>query len=113
MKLKPIKDKKKIEKIFSEGEFVKSNSISAKWYNFEDDDFGFGISVPKKLIPSAVRRNKIKRRIRSVLIKSDLVRNVRMGVCVFLLYQSSKDLSFSEIQVKVVELLKKLTKSFD
>tara|TARA_A200000113_G_C8662417_1_gene289591 strand:+ start:241 stop:582 length:342 start_codon:yes stop_codon:yes gene_type:complete len=113
MKLKPIKDKKKIEKIFSEGEFVKSNSISAKWYNFEDDDFGFGISVPKKLIPSAVRRNKIKRRIKSVLIKSDLARNVRMGIYVFLLYGSRKDLSFSEIQLKVVELLKKLSKSFD
>ena len=36
MKLKPIKDKKKIEKIFEKGSFIKFEFLAVKFYDFNN-----------------------------------------------------------------------------
>lgn len=65
MKLKPLKDKKKIDLIFEKGSFIRSGSVAIKFYDFNKSTSEYGVSVPKKIFPSAVTRNKIKRQVRS------------------------------------------------
>ena len=105
MKLKPIKDKKKIEAIFQGGRFVKGNTISAK-ISFLDNGEGlcFGISVPKKLVSSAVDRNLIKRRIREQIKFSSFSKVSLFGLCIFILYSSSSVLSSDEIKLALDDL---------
>ena len=59
-----LKNKNKIDLIFEKGCTIKGNGILIKTYDFEDGLVEFGVSVPKKLYPSAVKRNLIKIRMR-------------------------------------------------
>ena len=76
MKLKLIKDKKKIEKIFELGSFIKYGSVAVKFYDFNNCPSEYGVSVPKKTFPLAVTRNKIKRRLRNII--NDAVKNIAL-----------------------------------
>ena len=51
MKLKPIKDKKKIDIIFEKGTLLRGKNVSIKFYNFNDDGVSYGLAVPKKKHP--------------------------------------------------------------
>ena len=62
MKLKPIKDKKKIDMIFEKGLFIRGDILSIKLYDFNDNNCFYGISIPKKNIRRSVDRNLLKRR---------------------------------------------------
>ena len=87
MKLKPIKDKKKIATIFEKGRVINGKNISIRVYRFKGVDQGDVISVPKKNFPLAVNRNLLKRRLRSVIGKVSFPKN---GVSFFLIYFSIK-----------------------
>ena len=62
--LRTLKGDKKIETLFNSGKVVKVKGLLIRYYNFNDNEVCFGVSVPKKLFPSAVKRNLIKRRLR-------------------------------------------------
>ena len=104
MKIKPIKDKKKITTLFEKGRVLVGQNISIRLYNFEGEEPGYVISVPKKNFPLAVKRNLIKRRFRAVLSKS-LFSRLGNGVSFFIIYVSKRVLSSLEIEN---ELKKKL-----
>ena len=67
MKLKPIKDKKKITAIFEKGRVINGKNISVRAFDLQDGKRGYVVSVPKKNFPLAVNRNLIKRRLRAAL----------------------------------------------
>lgn len=65
--------KKAFERIFNDGKWGGSGSISLKYKEMEGEEPKIGFMVGKKVSKSAVKRNKIKRQMREVirlLIKS-------------------------------------------
>ena len=83
--LVPLKNKKKIELIFDKGEIIKKGPILLKFYNFNDNENGYAVSVPKKHFKSAVSRNKIKRQLREIINKQVAIKN---GIGFFIIYNS-------------------------
>tara|TARA_B100001248_G_C27233427_1_gene385907 strand:+ start:10 stop:342 length:333 start_codon:yes stop_codon:yes gene_type:complete len=102
MKLRPIKDKKKIDVIFEKGTLLRGNKISIKFYNFNDNSASYGLAVPKKNIPLANKRNLIKRRLRAIVSKSSFPK-LSVGVSFFILYNSKMVLTSSEIESALKE----------
>ena len=97
MKIKPIKDKKKITTLFEKGRVIVGQNISIRLYNFEGEEPGYVISVPKKNFPLAVKRNLIKRKLRAILSKR-LFSEFGDGVSFFIIYTSKKVLTSLEIE---------------
>ena len=97
MKLRPIKDKKKIDVIFEKGTLLRGKNVSIKFYNFNDNGASYGLAVPKKNIPLASKRNLIKRRLRAVISKTSFA-ELNIGVSFFIIYNSNKALSSLEIE---------------
>ena len=97
MKLKPIKDKKKITAVFEKGKIINGRNISVRVYSFDGEEPGYVISVPKKSFPLAVKRNLIKRRLRAILSKR-FFSEFGDGVSFFIIYNSKEVLSLSEIE---------------
>ena len=104
MKLKPIKDKKKINIIFEKGVVINGSNISIRVHNFEGEEPGYVISVPKKNYPLAVTRNLIKRRLREAIVRCPADKD---GGSFFLIYISKKIASSSEMVSELTDLLKK------
>ena len=108
MKLRPIKDKKKIDVIFEKGTLLRGNKISIKFYNFNDNSASYGLAVPKKNIPLASKRNLIKRRLRAIISKSSF-RGFDIGVSFFIIYHSNVVLTLLDIENN----LKKAVSDYD
>ena len=109
MKLKPIKDKKKIDAIFNKGVFIGGQRLSIKFLKFNSEGGFYGISVSKKLFPLAVTRNLIKRRIRSELRNLDLTKIVSSNVSFFLIFSNNGEIPKSTDLIADIEsLLKKV-----
>ena len=104
---KYLKNKNKIDLIFEKGSTIKGNGLLLKTYNFEDGLVEFGVSVSKKLYPSAVKRNLIKRRIREQVNGLGFVDLMSKGVSFFMIYTSREILSSKEIRKRVEELIQK------
>ena len=104
---KYLKNKNKIDLIFEKGSTIKGNGLLLKTYNFEDGLVEFGVSVSKKLYPSAVKRNLIKRRIREQVNGLGFVDLMSKGVSFFMVYTSREILSSKEIRERVVGLMQK------
>mgnify|MGYP001433577389 FL=1 len=104
---KYLKNKNKIDLIFEKGSTIKGNGLLLKTYNFEDGLVEFGVSVSKKLYPSAVKRNLIKRRIKEQVNGLGFVELMSKGVSFFMIYTSREILSSKEIRERVEELIQK------
>ena len=104
MKLKPIKDKKKITTLFEKGRIINGENISIRVHKFKGEEQGYVISVPKKNFPLAVNRNLLKRRLRSALARIPANKD---GVSFFLIYLSKQVISSIEILNELTTLLKK------
>ena len=104
---KYLKNKNKIDLIFEKGSTIKGNGLLLKTYNFEDGLVEFGVSVSKKLYPSAVKRNLIKRRIKEQVNGLGFVELMSKGVSFFMIYTSREILSSKEIKERVEELIQK------
>ena len=103
--LVPLKNKKKIELIFDKGKTIKKGSILLKFYDFSDNENEYAVSVPKRHIKSAVSRNKIKRQLREIINKQDLIRK---GISFFIIYNSSEISDFIKLKGLTMSLLNKL-----
>ena len=103
MKLRPIKDKKKITAIFEKGSVINGQNISIRVYSFEGEEPGYVISVPKRNFPLAVNRNLIKRRLRAGL--DDLsIDNHKLSL--FLIYVSKEIVSSLTLKKELTDLIK-------
>ncbi len=101
-----LKSKKEIELLFKKG-----TSCSVKFlraiYLSGDSSLKIGVSVPKKLIPLAVKRNLIKRKIKEQIktLPGDLLENKKGSL--FVLFQGRRDVSSKEILKCVNDLFLK------
>ena len=105
MKLKPIKDKKKITALFEKGRVINGKNISIRALEHQDNTPGYVISVPKKNFPLAVNRNLIKRRLRAGL--ADLsIDNHKLSL--FLIYISKEIISGLALKKELKNLAKNI-----
>ena len=107
--LRTLKGDKKIETLFEKGFVLKEKNILLKGYDFGEEESFFGVSVSKRFFKSAVDRNRIKRKLRSVVRKSPATANIKKGFSFFIIYNTPKTLGFDDIEVKVALLLKRLS----
>lgn len=98
-----VKRERDFNDIFTKGNNVANRRFVIYWLPKEQEHFRVGLSASKKL-GNAVTRNKIKRRIRHVLIEfqdqlvtSDFVVIARKGV---------EDLGYQEIKQNLLHVLK-------
>ena len=109
MKLKPIKDKKRIDAIFNKGVFISGGRLSVKFLKFDSGGGFYGISVSKKLFPLAVTRNLIKRRVRSQLRSLDLTNIASNNISFFLIFSNNGAIPKSaDLICDIKSLLKKV-----
>ncbi len=71
--------------------------------NHDQEHFKFAISVPKKF-GNAVKRNKMKRRIREIIKDESILPNIDFFVVA---KAKSQSLDFNEIKMNMQKLLKK------
>jgi len=57
-----LKNKNKIDLIFKKGSTIKGRGLLLKTYDFEDNLVEFGVSVSKKLYPSAVKEKPYQKK---------------------------------------------------
>ena len=105
MKLKPIKDKKKITAIFEKGRVINGKNISVRAFDLQDGKRGYVVSVPKKNFPLAVNRNLIKRRLRAALTGLS-INNHKLSF--FLIYISKKIIPGLELKKELTDLIKNI-----
>ena len=105
MKLKPIKDKKKITIIFEKGRVINGKNISVRAFDLQDEVPGYVVSVPKKNFPLAVNRNLIKRRLRAALTALP-INNHKLSF--FLIYISKKIIPGLELKKELTDLIKNI-----
>ena len=103
MKLRPIKDKKKITVIFEKGRVINGKNISVRAFALQDEKNGYVVSVPKKNFPLAVNRNLIKRRLRAGLAGLSINDH---KLSFFLIYISKKIMPSLALKKELANLIK-------
>ena len=107
MKLRPIKDKKKIAAVFEKGRIISGKNMSLRILKLQDEEPGYIISVPKKNFPLAVNRNLIKRRIKEQIKSTKLAKKLSNNFSFFIIYLSKKILASAEIKKELEFLAQK------
>ena len=110
-----LKNKIEIESLFSEGNrfFEYPFNVICKLDSNSDSTLKMAVSVPKKKIPNATDRNKIKRLVREAFRKNKTIiqqpleaKNVKLHL--MLVYSQSSIISMSEIEDKISVTLQRL-----
>ncbi len=103
-----LKSRKEISRIFKNGIFLYSDYLSLGYTISENDNntHKLAVSVPKKLFKSAVKRNKIKRRIKELfrLNKSNLYNFSEKSSVFFniiIIYKHKEILSYQQIDREI------------
>ncbi|MCP4460646.1 MAG: ribonuclease P protein component [Cytophagales bacterium] len=109
-KVEKLTGKKKIEELFQNGSSIFLHPFLLKFIAVDETVHRVLIAVPKKKIKRAVDRNLIKRRIRESyrLNKHIAYDQPETFYHVGFIYQDTKALSYTEIEKKLVILLKRL-----
>lgn len=111
-KTEKLKSKKLIDLLFAEGKSVKSfplKLIYAPYENIDKIELKTGVSVPKKLVKTAVQRNRIKRLMREVFRKNKyLVTNELSSSHAFMFIYISRDqISYEKLELSMKKTLEK------
>lgn len=116
-KINRLKSKTQIQRIFTEGNRFYEAPFSVLFLNninTDDSNLQIAISVPKKKITSAVKRNLIKRRIREAFrtqyenLISQLEKYDRK-IILMIIYSDTKPQNFSLIKSKISLTLQRLS----
>ena len=91
-----LKSKKEIELLFKSGSSC-SVGFLRTIYLSGDSALKIGVSVPKKLVPLAVKRNSIKRRVKEQIknMPNAVLKNKKGTL--FVLFQGKKEVSSKDI----------------
>ena len=97
-----IKKNEEFEYIINNGKVLKNKLYVIYYIESKKEYNRFGISVSKK-VGDAVKRNKIKRRIRDIIIKNSIKSNYDY---VIIVRKEVGDLSFNELKDGLLSLIK-------
>ena len=92
--------------IIKEGTSYFSQNISLRIVKKTSIGRKFGVSVSKKELKTAVKRNLLKRRVLSILQKIEPKTNTGFN-CVFFLKKGALELPYPKLQDEIIFLLKK------
>jgi len=109
-KAEKLTGKKKIEELFQDGSSFFLHPFLLKYKTTDESVHRILIAVPKKKIKRAVDRNLIKRRVREAyrLNKHLIYGQHETFYHVGFIYQDTKALPYTEIEKKLVILLRRL-----
>ncbi|MEX2435182.1 MAG: ribonuclease P protein component [Balneolaceae bacterium] len=110
---KILRGKRNFQRLFEKAFVLSSNSVQFRFriYNDSNEGFYIGFIAPKRIIKSAVQRNKTKRYLREVYrlnqsILQDLFFDKKFGMHgVFI--AARPDLTYSDVQSDMIPLLNK------
>ncbi|SRR6056297_1136038 len=108
-----LKSKKLIDILFQEGKSVKKYPLKLIYLpitNPEITHFKTGVSVPKKLVKTAVGRNRIKRLMREAFRKNKylVTSNLSKPHALMFIYISRDEISFEELNKTMIKLIERL-----
>ncbi|MDT0690450.1 ribonuclease P protein component [Salegentibacter sp. F188] len=111
-KKEKLKSKKLIEALFQSGKSVKSFPLRLIYIpleNTQNVQFQTGVSVPKRIVKTAVQRNRIKRLMREAYRKNKyLVTNTSGTSYAFMiLYMTPKEMGYEELFKAMEKLIGK------
>ncbi len=109
-----LKSKKLIEQLFTEGRSLKSFPLKLVYLpisNSESSELKTAVSVPKKLIKTAVQRNRIKRLMREVFRKNKylVTKELPSSYALMFIYISRDEISYEKIEESMKKILKKFS----
>lgn len=113
-----LKSKKLIDILFQEGKSLKAYPLKLVYLpitNPEITSFKTGVSVPKKLVKTAVGRNRIKRLMREAFRKNKylVINNSSQAYALMFIYISREELSMEHLNKAMLKLLEKFKKQED
>jgi len=107
-----LKSKKLIDILFQEGKSVKKYPLKLIYLpitNPEITKFKTGVSVPKKLVKTAVGRNRIKRLMREAFRKNKylVINNFPKPYALMFIYISRDEISLENLNRTMIKLMEK------
>lgn len=104
-KINIVKENRDFKRIMDKSKPIKNNyyMVFVEKDN-EINNYHFGISVSKKL-GNAVKRNKLKRQIKSIIDKKSYQKNFN---CIIILRRDILNLNYQEMDQKLMEILNKI-----
>ncbi len=102
-KINIIKDSRQINNVINKKNFVKNKYFYIYKGNNEINNHRFAICVSKK-IGNAVRRNKVKRQLKDIIDKSNLLFKSNTDY-VIIVTREINNINFFEIKENLIELL--------
>ncbi len=106
-----LKSKKLIDKLFVEGKSIKSYPLKLVYNSMEEAEgpvLKTGVSVPKKLVKTAVKRNRIKRLMREVFRKNKylVTSDLSSSHAFMFIYISREEIPYEKLEASMIKILK-------
>lgn len=107
-----LKSKKTIDHLFIAGKNLKNYPFKLIYVadNHQDTlSLKTGVSVPKKLIKTAVQRNRIKRLMREIFRKNKylVTSGLPASYAIMIIYLSREEMDYSKLSESMIKLLEK------
>lgn len=107
-----LKSKKLIESLFQQGKSVKNFPLRLIYMPLEKEQevqFQTGVSVPKRIVKTAVQRNRIKRLIREVYRKNKylVINTTGASYAFMIIYMTPKEMSYDQLFPAMERLMEK------
>lgn len=113
-KSEKLKSKKLIDELFLKGKSIKAFPLKLIYLErpvSEKAEIKTGVSVPKKLVKSAVGRNRIKRLMREVFRKNKYLvyKDLSSSYSFMFIYISKEEVSYENLEKSMLKLMNKFT----
>ena len=109
-KSEKLKSKKLIDRLFMEGKNIKSYPLKLVYIpvdNSENPELKTGVSVPKKLVKTAVKRNRIKRLMREVFRKNKylVTKDLSTSYAFMFIHISREEPDYEKLEKSMIKIL--------